>query len=154
MNSTYINEHSENHEALVDELNSLLRGELAAVATYRETNKQFPHSMYSSHYMRCENSHQRRVNSIRSEIVRLGGTPVDSSGSWGALAKIVTKGADLLGETTAIAVLEQGEDVGVADYRAERSELHLSTRRFIATELAPEQLRTHEIMSSLKKSLN
>jgi hypothetical protein len=154
MHSTSVNEPSGDQDTIVDELNSLLRGELAAAETYRETINQFPHSVHSAEFAQCEASHQRRANLIRGEITRIGGTPSETSGAWGAFAKLVTRGADLMGETAAIAVLEQGEDIGLSDYRKDLNDLHLTTRRLIVLELAPEQVRTHQIISALKTSLN
>jgi hypothetical protein len=99
-------------------------------------------------------SHEQRMNLLTSEVRRLGGTPADSSGMWGTFAKMVEGGAKSLGEKAAIAALEEGEDHGRNDYQRELDKLDPTTREFVRTRLLAEQLRTHDALSSLKKSLH
>ena len=51
------------------------------------------------------------------------------------------------------AALEEGEDHGRDDYRAELDNLDSDIRMFVETKLLPEQLRTHDTLSALKHSL-
>jgi ribosomal protein L13 len=83
----------------------------------------------------------------------MGVEPAKDSGVWGAFAKLIQEGAKLFGDKTAVAVLEEGEDHTLRDYRKlveEPDEVIQNTIR----ELLPKQEGTHEIMATLKRSIN
>lgn len=139
----------------IDQLNHFLRGEISAVETYRMAlEKLDANSPARSELDACLQSHQSRVTLLRDAIVTAGGTPVDSSGPWGAFAKAVEGGARILGDKLAIAALEEGEDHGVKDYKADLTELDINARSLVSGRLVPEQQRTHDRMSALKKRLS
>ena len=141
-------------EQVVHVLNSFLRGEISAVETYRQALSELRGSRHAAVIESNLRSHEQRMNLLTSEVRRLGGQPADSSGLWGAFAKMVEGGAKKLGEKAAIAVLEEGEDHGRNDYQRELDKLDPTTREFVRTRLLAEQLRTHDALSSLKKSLH
>ena len=139
----------------VDQLNHFLRGEIAAVETYRMAlDKLDRASTARTELETCLTSHQARVLMLREAIVAVGGTPVESSGPWGVFAKAVEGGARILGDKVAVSALEEGEDHGVKDYKVDSDELDATTRALVLGRLAPEQQRTHDRMSSLKKRLS
>ena len=139
----------------VDQLNHFLRGEISAVETYRMAlDKLEPASPARGDLQTCMQSHQSRVTLLRDAIMAVGGTPVDGSGPWGAFAKAIEGGARILGDKVAIAALEEGEDHGVKDYKADLTELDINARSLVSGRLVPEQQRTHDRMSSLKKRLS
>jgi hypothetical protein len=138
----------------IDQLNSFLRGEVSAVETYRQAIAKLSNFTHRSLLEDCARSHEERVRLLSLEVRRLGGQPSEGSGPWGAFAKLVEGGAQLFGEKAAIAALEEGEDHGRDDYKRDLGDLDPATRRFIETQILPEQLRTHATMSSLKKSLS
>ena len=137
----------------VETLNSFLRGELSAVETYRQA---LGHVSEQSRQRLEDNlqDHEQRVESLRERITRLGGTPSEGSGPWGAFAQLVQAGADVLGEQAAVQALEQGEDHGLADYQRDLSKTHGESRSFVRMSLLPAQKRTHEQMRLLKKTLH
>jgi uncharacterized protein (TIGR02284 family) len=141
-------------EQSVDKLNSLLRGEISAVETYRQALTSVKTPQLLEQLRNVEQSHTQRVSRLRARITQLGGTPSEGSGVWGAFAKTVEGSAKLLGEKAAIQALEEGEDHGLADYRREREALDPDTRRFVESELLPEQERTHGALSTLKRTLH
>lgn len=141
------------HENDIKQLNSFLRGELSAVETYTQALDKIEDSTALAVLRRNLESHEKRTNQLRQLIVTLGGEPSDDSGVWGALAKAVEGGAKIFGESSAIAALEEGEDHGLADYRRDVPELTMETRRFVADQLLPEQIRTHDEMAHLKATL-
>ncbi|HET9622377.1 MAG TPA: DUF2383 domain-containing protein [Kofleriaceae bacterium] len=139
----------------IDQLNHFLRGEISAVETYRMAlDKLEPASPARGEVETCMQSHASRVTLLREAILAAGGTPVDSSGPWGAFAKAVEGGARVLGDKAAIAALEEGEDHGVKDYRSDVAELDAQTQSLIVSRLQPEQQQTHNRMSALKKRLS
>ncbi|KFA91909.1 DUF2383 domain-containing protein [Archangium violaceum] len=138
----------------VETLNSFLRGEISAVETYRQAIGRVSDERLRSQLEDCMQDHEHRVAAIRERVEKLGGKPVEGSGVWGAFAKLVQGGADLLGDKTAIQALEEGEDHGLADYQRDMDKTHGEARRFVRMELLPSQKRTHERMSRLKKTLH
>jgi hypothetical protein len=139
----------------IDQLNHFLRGEISAVETYRMAlDKLEPTSTARGDVEACLQSHQARVTLLRDAILTAGGTPADSSGPWGVLAKAVEGSARVLGDKVAIAALEEGEDHGVKDYRSDMAQFDAQTQSLILSELQPAQQQTHARMSALKKRLS
>lgn len=141
-------------ETDVTQLNSFLRGELSAVETYEQAiAKLDDEPALRARLADCRMSHQQRAALLRDEITRRGGEPAEGSGVWGAFAQLVEGGAKVFGKKAAIAALEEGEDHGRDDYRAELDNLDSDIRMFVETKLLPKQLRTHDTLSALKHSL-
>lgn len=138
----------------VDQLNSFLRGELSAAETYRQVIAKLQTSNARPVLEDCARSHQDRASLLVREVRRLGGEPADGSGVWGSFVKLLEGGAQLLGEKAAIAVLEEGEDHGKNDYQRDLPELEPKAKSVIVTQILPEQLRTHNVMSTLKRTLS
>jgi len=137
----------------VEKLNSFLRGEISAVETYRQAIEKLGTKPQATVLNDCMRSHAERVTLLRDEIRRRGGEPAQGSGPWGAFAKLVEGGAGMFGEKAAVAALEEGEDHGRDDYKRDASELEPDARMFVEQRIMPEQLRTHRVLSSLKKDL-
>ena len=136
----------------IEQLNSLLRGEISAVETYDQALAKLADEPSLAVDLRsCRASHQARVFALRSEVRRLGGEPTDGSGMWGAFAKLVEGGAKVFGTKAAIAALEQGEDKGLDDYEDDVESLAPTVRAFVEREIAPEQRRTHNLIARLKE---
>lgn len=137
----------------ITQLNSFLRGELSAVETYDQAiAKLGDDPAVRGKLENCRTSHQLRATLLREEILRRGGEPAEGSGPWGAFAQLVEGGAKLFGKKAALAALEQGEDHGRDDYKAELAGLNPDLRRFVEAKLLPEQLRTHDALSGLARA--
>jgi hypothetical protein len=137
----------------IAQLNSFLRGELAAVETYDQALSKIDDMQVKEPLRVARTSHERRASLIRQRILVLGGEPAESSGLWGGIAKLVEAGAAAFGTSPAIAALEEGEDRGRDDYRSDLGDLSLETRTFVSSTVLPEQLKTHDLMSALKRQL-
>lgn len=138
----------------VDTLNGFLRGEISAVETYRQAIEKLGRSSTAVQLEDCRQSHERRVATLRDQVARRGGEPAKDSGAWGAFARLVEGGAKTFGERAAVAALEEGEDHGLKLYRNDLEKLDMATRQLVETELLPAQERTHEFMSTLKRTLH
>ncbi len=138
----------------VDQLNSFLRGEISAVETYNQAITKLRTTPYASQLEDCKRSHEQRVQLLKEQIRLLGGTPADASGPWGAFAKLIEGGAATVGEKSAIAALEEGEDHGLRDYRSDIAKLDPEVRTFVEQRLIPEQQRTQSGLSTLKTQLH
>jgi len=138
----------------VDTLNEFLRGEISAVETYRQAIEKLSGSPNRTQLEECRRSHEERIARLKDQVRRLGGEPAQGSGAWGAFAKIVEGGAKVLGEGTAIAALEEGEDHGLKLYRGDLSKLDPTSRQLVQSELLAAQEQTHRSMSTLKKMVS
>lgn len=138
----------------VDQLNTLLRGEISAVETYRQALQKVNDARARNELEQCHVSHQRRVDMLKTRIIELGGEPAQGSGPWGAFAKAAEGGAAMFGEKAAIDVLEEGEDHGLKDYQKHLSDLDGASRMLVERELLPAQQQTHRTVSALKHTLH
>ncbi len=132
----------------IETCNALLRGELAAIETYRHAithlGSEVPDMLGT-----CLHSHDQRATRLAEHIALAGGTPVGGSGLWGAVARLVEAGAALVSPRAVIAALEEGEDQGLTDYRAALDRVDADGLKLLRTYLLPEQIRTHGLMSGL-----
>lgn len=138
----------------IDKLNSFLRGEISAVETYRQALESLSSTNLAAPLAENKQSHELRVAILTEEIRKLGGTPAEGSGAWGAFVKLIEGGAAVLGEKTAVLALEEGEDHGNKDYRSDVDKLDGACRAIVEQRILPMQLRTHATMSALKKQLS
>jgi demethoxyubiquinone hydroxylase (CLK1/Coq7/Cat5 family) len=144
---------NDNRTSTIDQLNSFLRGELAAVESYRLALEKLDSTIYRGTLLECARSHEQRARLLSEAIVQRGGAPVKSSGAWGAFARLVESGAAAFGERAAIAALEEGEDHGLQDYRRDLADLEDSARELTQSRLIPEQRQTHDSIRNIKRQL-
>ncbi|HSC89060.1 MAG TPA: DUF2383 domain-containing protein [Polyangiaceae bacterium] len=137
----------------IERLNVFLRGELAAVETYDQAISGLSEQRIQLPLREARASHIHRADLLRQRVLAMGGIPSSGSGIWGSFAKLVEGGAVMLGTSPAVAALEEGEDHGRDNYRADLEGLSPSTRTFVASVIVPEQLHTHDLLSGLKKEL-
>ncbi|MBA3456285.1 MAG: DUF2383 domain-containing protein [Deltaproteobacteria bacterium] len=139
----------------VEQLNSFLRGEMSAVETYQMAlDKVDDISTARDELLVNLKSHQDRVMMLQEAIIAAGGEPASGSGPWGVFAKVVEGGAKVLGKKAAIAALEEGEDHGLKDYKADADELEPQARMLVETRLRPAQQQTHDRLSALKHRMD
>ena len=147
-------QNTNTQKGTVATLNGFLRGEISAVETYRQALEKLQASPARVELEQCRRSHEQRVERLRQEVMRLGGTPEEGSGAWGAFANLVEGSAKVFGEKAAISALEAGEDRGLKLYRDEMEKLDPTARSVIESEVLPAQERTHKSLSTLKHSLH
>lgn len=132
-------------------LDSLLQGERSAVATYEQAQRQLA-GRYAADLEANRSCHADRVTALIRRIVELGGKPSIKGGVWVGLTKVIEGTASILGEGAVVAALEQGEDIGLADYRAPLKDLDPISRDLVVDDLLQAQERTHRRMSAIKSS--
>jgi len=128
----------------IETLNKLLKNELSATETYQQAVDKLKEDVSlgeSEHLQPIYEAHKEAVSSLQALIQRLEGVPCEDSGAWGAWAKIVLEGANLLGKKAALRVLHEGEKNGAEDYEKALQETELSSdvRALIETKLLPAQ---------------
>lgn len=138
----------------IEQLNSFLRGELAAAETYRIALERLEHSPNRPTLEQCSQSHQKRAQLLTQAVLDRGGEPVRGSGAWGAIARILERGAAVLGEGAAIAVLVEGEDQARNDYLRDLADLDPSARQLIEYGVLPEQRRTHASIKAVRRAIS
>ena len=145
---------TDKNEKTIDQLNSFLRGELSAVETYRQALAKLTDFPQRSTLEECARSHSSRVEVLQKEIVARGGQPAFASGMWGAFAKAVEGSAATAVLAPRAVALEEGEDHGRNDYLRDTDKLDSTAKQMMMAQIIPEQKRTHDAMSKLKKSLS
>ena len=138
----------------IDKLQSFCRGEMSAVETYNQAMQATQDPRILMQLRGNLASHEARVRLLCKRIVDLGGSPPEGSGAWGVFAKAVEGTASALGEKSALSVLEEGEDHGLADYRSDLSHLDLDSRRLVSEQILPQQAKTHRALADIKRSLS
>ena len=142
-----------NNEKDIKQLNSFLRGELSAVATYEQCIAKVEEPAVLTQLRALEESHRSRAVLLEERITALGGSPDRTSGAWGSLAKLAEGGAKVFGASAAVSMLEEGEDHGLKDYRKNLDDLTTEQRSFVESRLLPEQKRSHDALSQLQHNV-
>jgi Domain of unknown function (DUF2383) len=127
---------TEKSAAIVDIFDSLLRGELSAIETYRQAQEKLGRQPLQELLA----SHGDSAVLVRKHIESNGGEGSKSSGPWGAFAKLVEGTATVLGEAATLKALKEGEEHGLKEYLAALENDSLgSVCRELATRLAGKQ---------------
>lgn len=123
----------------IEILNSLLRGELAAVETYvRAINKlEDPHVVAD-----LQAIHEQHVQSeilLREKVLELGGEPVDYSEPWGTCTAAISGETRVVAPATALAALRQGEERSIIEFEdsLKHEEVAADCKQLIRTNLLP-----------------
>jgi hypothetical protein len=124
-----------------DTLNQLLRGELSAIETYLQAINGLDRNA-ASRLEPIKDDHIESANALRAHIRDLGTQPDQSSGTWGAFAKVVEGTATMISESAALAALKKGEQTGVESYESALTErLPNACRDLIESQLIPRTRR-------------
>ena len=103
----------------VSALNSLLRGEMAALETYVQAHELGgENEPGAAEVQRIQLDHRDAADALWHHIEAHGGQPSKSAGTWGAFAKAVEGTAKLLGNKAALKALKEGEEHGLKEYEA------------------------------------
>lgn len=138
----------------ISALNDLLRGELSAVESYDLALPLITEDRAALTDLRaCRASHQDRVDLLRTAVIQAGGEPIASTGVWGAFANALEASASVLGSSLAVKTLAQGEEHGLREYEALLPRMETEWRTVISNEALPEQRRTQNIVSSVRRMM-
>lgn len=124
-------------------LHSILRGEISAVESYRQVLEILRDDPEVHRLEQFSQDHQKAVTYWTQEIGSLGDQPDRDSGAWGSVVKAFTGSAKLLGNTTALQALKQGEVHGLNEYREllENDDVSATHKQFIRDNFIPNQER-------------
>jgi len=108
-----------------DTLNSLRRGELAAVETFQQALDKFGNEPMGIELRAIEADHRDAAEALGAHIAERGGSPAESSGVWGMWAKAIAGTAKLFGASAALKALKEGEEQGIEDYQSALEDQYL-----------------------------
>ncbi len=135
----------------VDQLNSLLRGEISSVETYEQAIRKVDdeHASDATALRAIAQEHGEAAQALRDEIVRLGAEADNSSGAWGVWAKIVEGTSKFFGDASALKALKEGEEHGLKDYREALDDVDEASRMLISDRLIPNQVRHIAVLDGM-----
>ncbi len=138
----------------VRQLDSLLRGEISAAETYRmaidKAGDRENNAANVGHLREIQEDHGRAAQALRDRIRELGGEPSDSSGAWGAWAKLVEGAAGLFGgDAGSLKALKEGEEHGLKDYQEALDDIDATSAELVQNQLAPAQQRHITLLDQL-----
>jgi hypothetical protein len=158
MASDKTNNNMDDTGEAVRQLNSFLRGEISAAETYRMAidkagdSQTTPPTSGSSGKSR--KSTAARHKAIRDRIRELGGEPSDSSGAWGAWAKLVEGAAALFGgDAGSLKALKEGEEHGLKDFNEGLDDIDTTSAELVQNQLIPAQQRHINLLDQLITSV-
>lgn len=129
----------DNKEA-VKNMSALVRGELAAVETYRQALDKISRPEVAGPELRAiESDHEEALTVLQEHMTEMNAVAPVDSGAWGEWAKAVEGTAAAFGDKAAIKALKEGEEHGVNSYeKALRDrELDDEIRQIIRSQLLP-----------------
>jgi Domain of unknown function (DUF2383) len=100
----------------VDVLNSLLRGEFAAIESYEYALSRFEGEMQEMTLQHFCNEHREAAILLRDRVIDFGGEPWVGSGPWGLFSAAVTGAAGVLGGPATLTALRRGEEHGARKF--------------------------------------
>jgi hypothetical protein len=127
----------------IELLNTLLRGEISAQQAHEKAltlaADMKPEDVAELRLISAE--HARTAEILRTEVFSQGGVPAGSSGAWGAFAKAFQSSANMLGVSTAVSSLLEGEEHGLKEYEGALGESTGTARALLEERLIPNQKR-------------
>ena len=155
MHETQSQAHPEAHSSTepsdaLDTLNELLRGEMAAIETYRQALEVVEDGEPAETLRALRGHHRDAADILWHHVEAHGGQPSEGSGAWGTFAKAVEGTARLLGNRLALKALKEGEEHGVQKYeQALRGGLPLDCELLIRETLLPRQRQHLPLLNGL-----
>jgi len=141
-------------DVVIDQLNTLLRAELAAVAGYQKVLRKLRDQAASDcdQMLRLASEHQRTVTALHGSVQARGGSPMVEASPWegSGAAELMAEGDAVRLESTAfVTALLDVEQRGLADYEAAVPSLDEDARELVELELIPRQRRHVTELSAL-----
>jgi hypothetical protein len=128
----------------IDRLNSLLRGEIAAVETYQQALAKLGPDPAALELRKIHDEHREAANSLRMHLHEHGVQPDQNSGLWGVWAKAVEGTSKVFGKDAALKALKEGEEHGASSYEKALEDEHVAAdcKTLIRSTLLP-RTRAH-----------
>lgn len=136
------------------ELESLLRGEIAAAETYKQALAKVD-AAEAGPLREIQRQHGEAIKFFYEQLTANGCEAPTHSGIWGFFARTVEGGASLLGDRMALSALRTGEQQGLEQYvkALQTGVLPANCRTYIESGLIPEQRRHIDVLTQLMAHL-
>jgi hypothetical protein len=133
------------------ELDSLLRGEIAAAETYRIALDAIEDKAQVAVLRAIQNDHGDAIKVLHGQLAARGVSPSTHSGVFGAFARTVEGFAAKVGDKAALRALREGEEHGLRAYEwALRNDaLPVECHRQVEELLLPRQRRHVDLLNRL-----
>jgi uncharacterized protein YjbI with pentapeptide repeats len=138
--------------AEVDRLNAYWRQEMSAVRTYDMTLERTRDPNVRRTLVELRDNHQRREAALRQALGAGAEESAKTSTVWNAIARLLQRGAELLGDRGASALLEE-EQNELDVYLHDETIGGARFAEFLHTNLVPEQRKTQELCRSLSRPM-
>jgi rubrerythrin len=124
-------------------LDSLIRGELAAVKSYDRVLNRIEDQSEKQALSELRQDHIRAVDTLKRYADFDVNESASDAGAWGAFTASFAGAASLFGDKAALSALKKGEEYGVSDYKKVLDEkgINPELRSVIQSELLPQQER-------------
>lgn len=130
---------NERHEN--DSINEILRGEISAKEAYDQVIESLDEDTERHRLQEFRNEHSSAIEFWKNQANLEGALPQTDSGVWGKAVEAFVGSSKLLGNTTALRALKEGEEHGLNNYKKMLGEDELSSvqkdqikRQFIPTQ--------------------
>jgi len=137
-----------------DRLAHILQDEMAAVETYNKAGHALKNEATKATLLELSTIHEGRVQTLKALVTAQGGTVPTSSGLWGKFASLLEGGAQVLGDKSIVATLEECEVKLLADYKSDLEVFDDSEHKLIFSELLPAQQGLYEKILALHKGMH
>ena len=140
-----------NTSVTLETMNDLVKGEMSGVETYQQALSKVDGASEAPKIEAILNEHKEAVSKLRNSVEKLGASPAEGPGAWGAFVKSVAGTAKLFGNTAALKALKEGEEYGVKQYQGalDTTELDEDCKRLIRDDLLPQTERHVEEIDRL-----
>lgn len=139
---------------VVDKFVQFLQDEMAAVDTYGKAIHSLKNESAKAALLEAKAVHEERVRLFQNTVTGLGGQVPSSSGLWGAFARLMEGGSELLGDKPIVGCLEECEVKLLADYKSDLEVFDQAEHKMVLSELLPNQQALYEKILALHKSLH
>ncbi len=143
----------------VDQLNSLLRGEISAAETYKLAMDKVDETTDNAVVVNAgllreiQEEHGRAAQHLRERIRQLGGEAANASGAWGIWATTVQQTMNLFGNQAALKSLKEGEEHGLKDYQRACDQVDSTSAQLLQNQLIPSQQKHISLLDQLIDSI-
>ena len=131
-------------------LREFLKDEREAAARYRRALPRFTDQAETDELNACLASHERRIATLEAWIRERGAEIEDVRVDVRAQVHVDLHEDEADEEAAAIEALEETEDRSLKHYLDDVGKLDGDTRRLVASEILPEQVRTYDSVSDLR----
>jgi hypothetical protein len=133
------------------QMDDLIRGEMAAVKSYTTVLGDMKAGPQKTKLEKIRADHENAVSKLKGFATKDVKEDTTSAGAWGSFASTWTKGAQIIGNETALKALTQGEEHGISEYKEalEDEKVKPELKQMIKTQFIPKQEEHLKTIKSL-----